>query len=286
MTAISIKTRYAMLAAVLLVTGTVVSGGSLPEEFVIISSYSGASIMVSFSEKGDFGEPGPIHDPATMQCYGVGMADFDGDGDYDFVLGSKFDGSILYYEKIGEGANYAEPKVVGTYSGYPLDFAVADYNNDGNYDFLFSNFSGRAYLFLGLGDGTFSQQNFAVPANSIAADSADFNGDGLCDFAMQYYGTGEAAFFVFLNQGGGNFTMSNFKGVFTTMSWGLTAGDFDGDGIADILAGGDYYGTSFFLYSGNGDGSFDAGRKVVTLTGSDNSPPTIMTSITTDSWIS
>lgn len=262
----------ALLIITFVLLGSTSSAGPTPEEFVIFSNYNGTSIMLSFDEDGFFDLPDPVYPGNGTPCYGVGMADFDADGDFDFVLGCRFNGNIYYYEKTGPGNSFAAPVIVGTYLGYPLDFAVEDYNRDGNYDFIFTNFGGRAYLFEGRGDGTFTSRLFRVPSNCIAADSGDFNNDDIPDFALQSFGSGDALFFIYLGNGDGTFTESSFTGVFTTLSWGLTAGDFNGDGNTDILAGGGYYGTALYLYPGNGDGTFASGSHVVSLGPADNSP--------------
>lgn len=128
----------------------------------------------------------------------------------------------------------------------------ADFNNDGIMDyFLCSSASGNMNvplgLFLGNGDGIFTQQEITVktaegeefPFRPTAVDLADFNNDGLMDMvAIGYYNDGELhhANSILLNQG--NF---EFKAIQTDLiSYQLAldcvrAADLNNDGYPDFI---------------------------------------------------
>jgi len=95
--------------------------------------------------------------------------------------------------------------------------------------------------------------------STVAAVSADFNGDGLDDIAINNTtgGTAGAPFIaVLLSNGDGQFTQSDaLDGDTTTSPTSLITADFNGDGIPDLVSGSE---TSLTLrvYTGNGDGTF------------------------------
>jgi hypothetical protein len=81
--------------------------------------------------------------------YGNGM------GDFDYIMGDGISGGdIFLFEKIGSGNQFASPVVAAGWStGYfPMDMAVADFDEDGNFDFVMSYyFSVNCGLYLGDG---------------------------------------------------------------------------------------------------------------------------------------
>ncbi len=120
---------------------------------------------------------------------------------------------------------------------------LADLNGDGHADIYDSG----SYIWFGKGDGTFAGPvsypaslpfySGGLPSNPVIAD---FNGDGLPDLAAAI-GTGvthQAA--VWFNQGGGVFPAQPVTAFSFSASYGstnpdsLAAGDFNGDGQADL----------------------------------------------------
>ena len=211
--------------------------------------------------------------------YGNGMGDFDNDGDFDYIIGDGIiSGNIFLFEKTGSGNQFASPVAVAGWStGYfAMDMAVADFDEDGNYDFIMShNYSYSCGLYLGDGslgfrgpesgpgtDGLLLEN--ASPYLSAGADAADFNNDGHADFVIAPFpnptdpSSGEP-FSVNLGDGRGNFTTHPFEGLkdaddYFVPYYGVAAADFDRDGKVDIAAA--YY-DYLDMYKGNGDGTFE-----------------------------
>ena len=115
------------------------------------------------------------------------------------------------------------------------------------------------------GDGQFGFTRSLIPDSapkySIGADAADFNNDGHVDFVVATYMSYDDSeyFYINLGQGDGTFTTIEVRTYEHTTYWGVAAGDFDGDGIADLAA------TSqgiIDVYLGVGDGTFDWGHVI------------------------
>jgi len=195
--------------------------------------------------------------------YSNGIGDFDNDGDYDYIAGFGYapglgfsDGIIYIFEKLAAGNQFASPVNVASWNVgyYPMEIAVADFNGDGNQDFVMS------YMYttttgLYLGDGNFGFTYYALPDSapgySAGIDVADFNNDGFADFVVAP--NSYEPIYVNLGKGDGTFTVLTFNTHDGNVTWGIAAADFTHDGIADIATA--YY-DSLIIYSGNGDGTF------------------------------
>jgi len=277
------------IACVVLIVSLSASVSAANEVFVVSASRNGdANFMVS-QEDGSFsfqenlllmGDDGlhPMGESGIdYGSYGNGMGDFDNDGDFDYIMGDGFfGGDIFLFEKIGAGNQFASPVVVARWStGYfPMDMAVADFDEDGNFDFVMSYyFSNICGLYLGDGALGFTGPGTdpataplllkdAAPYFSAGADAADFNNDGHADFVIAPFPSGQSSsepFYVNLGDGQGNFTTLTFEGVKDANGnyvpyYGVAAADFDRDGNVDIAAA--YY-DYLDIHKGNGDGTFE-----------------------------
>jgi PKD repeat protein len=270
-----------MLSAAFVFPIVVVPTYAVPEEvYVVAADYYGRSNYILSYGNGTFSNQEYIGQiPQPHYTYGCGIGDFDNDGEFDYVIGTG-DGEhhVYLYEKLGPGNDFASPVSVGTWTEglYPMDFAVADYDNDGNMDFVLTHYgSSNDELYLGNGDLTFTRSVLTdtSPLYSIGADSADFNNDGNPDFASAQYGwssppvdywnpdlpySGTNPYYIYVNLGNGDGTFNTTSFEASSGAWGITAADFDNDGYADIIAGGmSTYG--WYFYKGNGDGTFQPG---------------------------
>lgn len=132
---------------------------------------------------------------------GVGLADFDNDGQNDlyFTGGGRFTeedqpvghpGALFRNRGKWRFVNATEVAGLNSPRHYNHGAAVADYDNDGFADLLVTGFGG-VQLFHNQGDGTFVEQ--AEPAGltdrlwSSSAGWGDFNNDGILDLLVAHY---------------------------------------------------------------------------------------------------
>ncbi|MBN1443233.1 MAG: VCBS repeat-containing protein, partial [Planctomycetes bacterium] len=111
---------------------------------------------------------------------------------------------------------------------------------------------------------------YPVGANPRDLATADFNGDGLRDYAVACHDPSQPEVTILLGQGDGRFSVST--GPVWTLSYEVEAADFDGDGHADlVVSSGNRRGTTHesedavrFFY-GNGKGAFPYSSEPIPL---------------------
>ncbi|MBL9076799.1 MAG: VCBS repeat-containing protein [Planctomycetes bacterium] len=189
--------------------------------------------------------------------------DLVGGGDrVDVLLGTGSNG-------VGTGsfANGTTPAVGTT----PRAIVAGDFDGDAITDLAVANETDDTVTVLlgngtgGRGDGTFTAQTpRAVGSGPIALAHGDFDSDGDLDLAVGHH-TGGATGLVWLlrNAGDGTFPTASTVAL-THPVTGLCAGDFDGDGITDLLAtqfrpGGAVAGSGIVLLHGDGSDGVAAG---------------------------
>ena len=184
------------------------------------------------------------------------IEDYNHDGAPDIALESLDGVHIL----IGQGNFTFKPFQPAPLSALLGPGATGDLNQDANIDFTFPVPGGLAILY-GNPDGSLrSADSYDVGYLVSAATVADFNGDGKPDIAV---GVDALDPRILIGDGQGGFTLvpdTNTMSGQTSAGGALSAGDFNGDGLADLLSS---YGYPFpgalrgvASALGRGDGTF------------------------------
>jgi len=184
---------------------------------------------------------------------GFALADFNHDGNIDVILGSN---GIMFGE--GNGKFRATSTL---YFGNTTTRVLADVNGDGILDVLqpYSNTGSGITLTFGAGGGALESPRIFPTAIDAFPQivGADFNGDGKLDVASAEYDVLQ----IFPGNGNGTFQSPiSAPDLPTPYPLGILAGDFNNDGKLDLVVLGEGYPepTNFFLYLGNGDGTFQS----------------------------
>jgi hypothetical protein len=184
--------------------------------------------------------------------------DFTGDGHLDLAVvsgGGSNPGELAVL--VGNGDGTFQVSQVYALSNRPAALSVGDFHENGHPDLAVANDTANSVsIFHGEGEGSFfsGQPNTgaALGDDPRAAVAADFNQDGLLDFATANAGSNDVT--VTLGTGSGQFGSGTaFKVGGQPMS--LVAGDFNGDGRLD-LATANEGSNNVSVLLGLGDGTF------------------------------
>jgi len=166
-----------LIACVVFSVSLATSAAAEGELFVVAASLNGdANYMISNGD-GTFSSQHILQ--VTGNCedidlpykfsFGNGLGDFDNDGDLDYIMGMGYgSGNIYISEKLENsesGYLFGPPAFAaawGEEGDTPMDMAVADFDADGNADFIMSIGSTTATM-LYLGDGALGFRSFIIP---------------------------------------------------------------------------------------------------------------------------
>jgi len=206
---------------------------------------------------------------------GLEAGDFDNDGDIDLIFTSgentisnrtcyRINGTINFLINDGN-LNFSKKLIFKRSTGIVKDdegrinprITSADYDNDGDIDFLIGDNSGKVEMFVNNGFGNFTSKGIIhdFGSKSWGITSADYDNDGDIDFIVSCHEKGSIEnghIYLKKNQiidsnysncflSGCGVCIANVSFVPAVAS--LSSFDFDGDGDMDILIG-----TRMFLY--------------------------------------
>lgn len=173
-------------------------------------------------------------------------ADFTGDGAADILIGSEL--------AVNSGTGTLVPQAEQAIGGG--SYLQADLNADGKKDIAWQGFGDTRITFaINTGNGVFaSLGEIALPAYGFQTKFvvADMNNDGASDIAVAHNTNASPLawqYEVWLNQGSGTFAQS-ITGALDQRPYQLIPGDFDADGLADVVVVGETF--EFVKNLGNG----------------------------------
>ena len=188
----------------------------------------------------------------------VELADVDGDGDLDVLIGGCF-WQVLVSKNNGTGTAFGAYLRHNVNGGTPA-LGLGDYNEDGKLDLLTPSGPQSALeISLGNGDGTFGPPQPVTTGRDVqAVGAADFDRDGHLDLAAIYNldgtgltvrrGRGDGGFFPGQDYMGSQ--SSRFDNVRS-----IAIADVDADGDADVMTA-NFGSQDVCLWRNQGDASF------------------------------
>jgi hypothetical protein len=231
----------------------------------------GVSVLLG-REDGTFSEPAAYSLPFDLGCRSVTVADVNGDGLLDVIVGATETPAGINV-LLGNGDGTLRPAQSFATSSQPIAIATGDFDGDKRIDLVTANGdSGTVSVFFGKGDGTFrAGPEQIVSSNLTSIAVGDFNRDRKLDIAVSagvvYSSVSTNGLFVLLGKGDGTFQPA-VPYVTIPGASSVAIGDFNGDskadlavaGIADSNFGSPLGGISVFL--GKGDGTFRSQQTV------------------------
>lgn len=199
----------------------------------------------------------------TQYGHGVGLADFDQDGDLDVIIGChQFLTPTKVYLNDGSGFMKEAGQDFGDQSISANEVNLLDLNGDGFMDAHVMYYAPGGLpdkVYLNDGQANFHDSGLILDEEPIAW--GDLDGDGDIDYFGKRPGSG---YIVQLNDGSGNFSAGWEMEDEQATVGGIALADFDADGDLDALVANGFRETGSFpsrLFWNDGNGQFtDSGQ--------------------------
>lgn len=170
-------------------------------------------------------------------------ADFDLDGDIDFVYGAN---SVYGWLENNGDNDYTNHEIGQQY--YSIHgIKVIDIDCDGDMDVLAATLSEGISLLVNDGLQNFMHTSLTSNIHSLSLDVADFDSNGFPDIVFSNVAPGIQETFILYNQGGNVFSLAT---IGNTRAYKTRVADIDKDGDWDIVLQGDE-GIYYLLNSGS-----------------------------------
>lgn len=138
----------------------------------------------------------------------------------------------------------------------------ADFNGDGHDDVLVVSQSDSLSVLIANGTGPFAAPKLTpITAHTGRPAIADVNGDGKLDVVIADRDTKQVL--PMLGNGNGTFAPGSAFVTTVPMPGPVAAGDFDGNGFADVAVASINDGSRFAVHFGNGTAQFSSGTETV-----------------------
>ncbi len=244
---------YQLSSPAAALTASDFDGDGYPD--ILMATQAGPIFLLKGNGDGTFQTPLALSAglPSNTQVTAVAAGDFNEDGRADLAIGGSH-GDL--YTLLGKGdGTFDRPQAVqaGRSGG---SIAVGDVDGDGHVDLVFAVPGGVSYL-SGKGNGSFG------PVTSV------WSGNEVAGVAITSLGASSGNSVVLSDQSGKLWVLNRTSNAFsttqqfTTSAGVVTAGDFDGDGHADIAVASPL-GNSIQFFSGRGDGTLRAPKAIDT----------------------
>ena len=229
---------------------------------------NGAAVMLgnadgTFRARVDF--------PAGGQTQDLAAGDFNSDGKQDLAVTINSPQiSLSLLTGNGDGTFNAPVNFPNTTGFDGPVLVAADVNNDTRLDLLIAHtlacftapcvVSDDLTIMLGNGDGTFQSSQMDVGTGMAEIAVGDFNRDGFKDLAIP---GSQARLFLLNGVGNGSFVQQPTLQLITENTLGrdgtdADVGDFNRDGIQDLVVAVSLNGSNTVILIGNGNGTFRA----------------------------
>jgi hypothetical protein len=229
---------------------------------------NGAAVMLG-NANGTFGAR--VNYPTGGQSQDLAAGDFNSDGKQDLAVTiNSAQISLSLLSGNGDGT-FSAPVNFPNTTGFDAPVIVAtDLNNDGRLDLIIAHTlacftapcvaSDDLTIMLGNGNGTFQSRRMDVGIGMAEIAVGDFNRDGSKDLAIP---GSQARLFLLNGVGDGTFVQQPTLQLITENTFGrdgtdVDIGDFNRDGIQDLVVAVSLNGSDTVILIGNGDGTFRA----------------------------
>ncbi|MEZ4880588.1 MAG: FG-GAP-like repeat-containing protein [Chitinophagales bacterium] len=192
-----------------------------------------------------------VHGDSLYYSKNIHSNDIDNDGDNDIVF--YFYNRIGWYKNKGNGS-FESPYFLETGVNYINQVELADVNNNGNVDILYTYNDNNIAYYKNNGNGNFTSQSLVNIIDSITAiHSIDIDNDGFND--ILFSNSNKLAWYK--NDGNNIFSTENIISITDTFNnCTLLSNDVNNDGHIDIISA--VNGGKLLWYQNNGSGSFSA----------------------------